>query len=511
MEKRFGRGVSGRLSRTISTAGQLLAILTSLGYFVIGAGKFFGPYLPFDLPSESAALLGGGETPLFSQEMVACLIIFGIALAYSLVSGYAGVVGGDLVQMTVILLAFGVLAVVAIVNTSGATIAGIVAAQPNWLDILPPARFDTSAYGNFYKGYEAMAMICSFFVIKSVLQGFGALQGYMSQRWLACRDEKDAGVMSVVWLTTLVGRWIMAMGVVLLGWVLVQQKSGSDIATLLLRDPERIFPYVLSEFLRPGLLGLVFAGLLAAALSTLVTTLNAGASFLVHDIYQEWIRPKAGHFELRVASYGAVLLLVVASIALSRSFRNINDIWTWFIAGWVGAKFVPLILFWYWHRANGYGFALGSAAGLVAAVLQRVLWPDADPMLQFLISGIPSTAVFFIGSLLTAPVEERVLTGFYKGIRPWGWWKPVSAKFTDESLAGVRQEHRRDIVAVCLAVPWMILLYLLPLLLMVRQWGRAAIVGILLLALSIGLHRVWWRWLDYKYPGLQLKNPELEK
>ncbi len=496
MELRFGRGAAGRLSRSISTVGQLLAILTALSYFIIGTGKFFGPYLPLDLVSDGAILLGGESAPLLSRELVACLLIVGIGLAYSLVSGYAGVVGSDVLHMVAMFVAFAILVVVAGLNTTSATIDAIVTAQPGWLNTLPPVSFDTTPYGGRYAGFEAMAMVCGFFIVKSVMQGFGALQGYMAQRWLSCRTDRDAGVMSVVWLFALVGRWAMVIGVALLGWALVQDQGNSNLGELLRRDPERIFPYVLDAFLSPGLLGLVFVGLLAAALSTLVSFLNSGASFLVRDVYQEWIRPQAGPRETRIASYLAVVLLVVLSIALSRSFRNINDIWTWFMAGWAGAKFIPMTLFWYWHRANGVGFAVGSACGLIAAVLQRILLPDASPMLQFAISGLPSALGFILGSLLTAPVEEKVLINFYRQIRPWGWWKPVRRHFTADSLAVIRREHKRDLLAVILAVPWVGLLFFWPLLVMTRQWDRSLVVTLILAVLGWGLYRVWFRWLD---------------
>lgn len=500
MELRFGRGAAGRLSRSISTVGQLLAILTALSYFIIGTGKFFGPYLPLDLPSDGAILLGGESAPWLSRELVACLVIVVIGLAYSLISGYAGVVGTDVVHMIAMFVSFAILVVVAILNTSSATLDGIAAAQPAWFNTLPPLHFDTAPYGEHYAGFESMAMICGFFTLKSVMQGFGALQGYMAQRWLSCCTDKDAGVMSVVWLLTLVSRWAMVIGVALLGWALVQEQGSSHLGELLRRDPERIFPYVLRAFLSPGLLGLVFVGLLAAALSTLVSFLNSGASFLVRDVYQEWIRPDAGRRETQLVSYLAVVLLVVLSVWLSRSFRNINDIWTWFMAGWAGAKFIPMTLFWYWHRANGVGFAVGSGCGLVAAVLQRILLPDASPMMQFAISGVPSALGFTLGSLLTAPVEEKVLVNFYRQIRPWGWWKPVRRHFTADSLAAIRREHKRDLQAVLLAVPWVGLLFFWPLLVMARQWDRSAIVTVVLGLLGWGLYRVWFRWLDQDGP-----------
>lgn len=508
MELRFGRSHAGRMSRSISTVGQLVANIAGISYFVIGTGKFFGPYLPWDLPSDSSVILGGATAPFFSRELVACLILVGIGLAYSLVSGYAGVVGADVVQIGVMVLSFSIVVVIAAVHTSAANLEGIGVLQPTWFGVMPPWKFDTLKYAGRYNGFDAMAVVCGFFIVKSVLQGFGALQGHTAQRWLSCRTEKDAGVMSVVWVATMMVRWALVISVVLLGWALVQKQGSSQLGELLLRDPEQIFPYVLDAYLPSGVLGMVMVGLLAAALSTLVSFLNAGASFLVRDVYQEWIRPQAGAREVTYASYVSVLLLVVVSVAISKSFKNINDIWTWMMAAWVGAKFVPLTFFWYWHRANGVGFTLASASGLIAAVLQRWFLPDASPMAQFAISGLPSAVAFVLGSLLTRPVDQEVLVNFYRKIRPWGWWAPIRRRFADESLAAIEAEHKRDRWSVLLAVPWLGVVFLWPMLLMVRQWFWLTVVSAILIVFGWGLYRVWFRWLDADTGEPALKGDE---
>ncbi len=502
IEMRFGSTTAGQLSRTISTLGQLLGLLTALSYFVIGSGKFFAPYLPFDIPSEAAALVAGEPAPFFSRELVAALVLIAIGLAYSLVSGYAGVVGGDLLQIAVILASFIIIIVVAITQVGPDTLASIQSANPAWFNSLPPAHFDTSPYGNRYKGFESLALICGFFVFKNSILGFSAVQGYTAQRWLSCKSDRDAGVMGAVWLSTLVFRWAAVMGVALLGWVLVVRSDGNDLAGMLRADPERIFPHVVSAFIPPGLTGIVFAGLMAAALSTVASYLNAGGSFLVRDVYQRWLRPKAGPREITFANYGSVLLLVLLAVLFSKTFRNANDIWTWLMAGWGGAKFIPMLMFWYWHRGNGAGFAVGSMCGLAAALWQRFYLPEASPMTQFAISSIPSAIGFCLGAVFTRPVEPDVLATFFAKTRPWGFWGPIRARFTPESLAAMKREHRRDIVSVILAVPWLLNLYLCVLLAMTHQWGRLAIALGLGVALTWGLYRWWFRWLGQESPAL---------
>jgi Na+/proline symporter len=70
-------------------------------------------------------------------------------------------------------------------------------------------------------------------------------------------------------------------------------------------------PVVLRDMLPAGLRGLVIAGLLAAFMSTFSSTVNSGASFIVRDIWQEYIRPGASDRQALRVSYSATLILVL--------------------------------------------------------------------------------------------------------------------------------------------------------------------------------------------------------
>jgi hypothetical protein len=48
------------------------------------------------------------------------------------------------------------------------------------------------------------------------------------------------------------------------------------------------------KFLPVGFMGLMVGGLIAANSSTILTHLNRGASYLVHDCYRRFINPSAG-------------------------------------------------------------------------------------------------------------------------------------------------------------------------------------------------------------------------
>ena len=60
----------------------------------------------------------------------------------------------------------------------------------------------------------------------------------------------------------------------------------------------RAFPAML-KFLPVGFVGLMIGGLLAANSSTILTHLNWGSSYLVHDFYRRFIRKDAPRVALR--------------------------------------------------------------------------------------------------------------------------------------------------------------------------------------------------------------------
>lgn len=89
--------------------------------------------------------------------------------------------------------------------------------------------------------------------------------------------------------------------------------------------------------------------------------------------------------------------------------------------------FIPLVLRWYWARFNGYGFAAGMAAGLIAAVLTKLLANGLPEYTWFMIASGSSFAGCVAGTYLTTATDKTVLEQFYKITRPFGFWGRIGA------------------------------------------------------------------------------------
>lgn len=102
------------------------------------------------------------------------------------------------------------------------------------------------------------------------------------------------------------------------------------------------------RFLPHGFLGIMVAGLLAAYVSTLVTHLNWGSSYLVHDFYRRFLHPGASekHY-VSVARLTTVVLMILASLltfileSAKASFRFDAVDWSW---NWFNLSFVLVLV-----------------------------------------------------------------------------------------------------------------------------------------------------------------------
>ena len=139
---------------------------------------------------------------------------------------------------------------------------------------------------------------------------------YIAQRMLASKSEKDSlGAVLFFNVAHYVLRpwpWIL----VALCSILVYPQLSDIQAAFPNLDPSLLghdiaFPAML-KFLPVGFIGLMVGGLIAANSSTILTHLNWGASYLVHDFYRRFIRTNATekHYVL-VGRLATVLLFVL--------------------------------------------------------------------------------------------------------------------------------------------------------------------------------------------------------
>jgi Na+/proline symporter len=194
----------------------------------------------------------------------------GVTLAYTWFGGLKEVVWADVVQL-VVYLAGGVAALLIAWDLAGGAAASLgAAAEAGKLRVIDPAVDFTSTY-------TLLGGIVGGALLSAASHGTDHL---IVQRLLATRSLADARV-------ALVGSGVVVMFQFLL-FLLVGTAIWSAGLAPEGMPADTIFPRFIIDYLPTGIAGLVVAGILAAAMSTIASSINALASSMTHDIYAGW-------------------------------------------------------------------------------------------------------------------------------------------------------------------------------------------------------------------------------
>lgn len=247
--------------------------------------------------------------------------------------------------------------------------------------------------------------------------------GYFIQRMLSAKNERHA-VLGTAWFA--VNHYIIRLW----PWVLVALASliiypRADAAK---GDDEAMYVVMINDFLGPGLKGILFVTFLAAFMSTLSTHLNWGASYIMNDLYRRFIYKDATEKHYILVSRICTLVLTVLAGYFAFHINNIGKAWIFLWAMSAGVGLV-LLLRWFWWRVNAWSEISALASSLVAIFILVIYTKTQNiPLeLKHQILVIPvSVATWIIVTFITRPEPLETLSDFYKKVRPWGWWKPVS-------------------------------------------------------------------------------------
>lgn len=305
---------------------------------------------------------------------------------------------------------------------------------------------------------------------------------YDFQRFLAAKNDREAAKIGAAWSVFLVVRWAMAMGIALIAL--------TGIAGV--QDSEKVMPLVLKDFLPLGIRGIVIAGLLAAFMSTFSSTVNSGASFIVRDIWQPFFGRKAGDKKAVRFSHVATILLVLMGLIIGVQSQSIAQIWEWMMMALGAGVIIPNVLRWYWWRMNGWGYAFGTLGGLLLSVIS-LFFPGTPQYFIFPLVVLGSLLMSVGGSLLTKPVEDRILTEFYRTVRPFGAWKTVRLKAGQTLHDKGKEKASKAILNVILGMTAIAAGYLFPMYLVGHWYLRSALCFTIMLVAVTALRYSWYK------------------
>lgn len=260
---------------------------------------------------------------------------------------------------------------------------------------------------------------------------------YIAQRMLASKSEKDSlGAVLFFNLAHYVLRpwpWILVGLCSLLVYPQLSdiQKAFPDLDPSLLGH-DIAYPAML-RFLPAGFIGLMVGGLIAANSSTILTHLNWGASYLVHDFYQRFVRRDASEAHYVWMGRAATVGLFVASSGMVYLLDSAKD--TFDIILQIGAGTGLLYLLrWFWWRITAWCEVVAMISSFGISVVLLVL-KKQSPGLELsthhaLLLTIAVTTVCWVVTAFVGPQTDRAtLVAFYRKVRPFGpGWSRIRAE-----------------------------------------------------------------------------------
>jgi Na+/proline symporter len=206
------------------------------------------------------------------------------------------------------------------------------------------------------------------------------------------------------------------------------QLLGHDIA----------YPAML-KFLPAGFVGLMVGGLVAANSSTILTHLNWGASYLVHDFYRRFVNRTAGEAHYVFVGRLATVGLFLASSATVYLLDTAKDAFDIILQVGAGTGLLYLVR-WFWWRVNAWCEVVAMVSSFVVSIGFLALARAGSPVsthVALVITAAFTTVCWVVTAYVTPPTDRQVLVEFYRKVRPVGpGWKPI------RDIAGVDPKDR---------------------------------------------------------------------
>ncbi len=245
--------------------------------------------------------------------------------------------------------------------------------------------------------------------------------GEFIQRLLATRDENQA---------RLAGWVFLVVNYILRSWLWILVALSAVVLLPSQQDWELSYPILAVKYLPPVVLGLVVVSLVAAFMSTVSTSVNWGAGYLTHDLYQRFIRPGAKRSELLLVGQITTVMLLLLGILTASFSQSIGSIFRLVIAIGTGPG-VVLVLRWFWWRVNAAtelaamlsGFLIGIATSLIPFI--RI----EDYGVRLFATTFCTATIWLCVLAVTPPESEAVLERFVRKVRPSGpGWRTLRSE-----------------------------------------------------------------------------------
>ncbi|HEY2685911.1 MAG TPA: sodium/sugar symporter [Steroidobacteraceae bacterium] len=335
-------------------------------------------------------------------DIQTALIGLGVfASAYALYGGLKAVALTDIVQVSLLVMGGLIISYIALSRISGGAgvIAGFHALTAQFPDkfqmILPRSSPN-------YKDLPGLSVLIGGLWVMNV--SYWGFNQYIIQRALAAKSIREAqkGIVLAAFLKLLMPVIIVLPGI-----------AAVALAPHLER-PDEAYPHLMA-LLPSGILGLVFAALIAAIVASMGSKINSIATIFTMDVYKH-LKPHSSQQHLvRVGRITAAIALFIAMAtarpllgSFDQAFQYIQEFTGFFTPGIC----VIFLLGMFWERCSVAGALVAAIASAVLSLALKLWWPALPFMdrvgLVFVICLSMAVAISLLGRARTANIKVEL-------------------------------------------------------------------------------------------------------
>lgn len=388
-----------------------LASVTFLATRLLADGvRLFATAIPIRVIMASAGLDVGYPTIILAIALV--------TIAYTYVGGLRAVVWMDVIQL--LLYVTGALGAIWLLSGS---------LEPGWFTRAADAGklqaldFETGLTGILTGPYTLVTATVGGAIFSMASHGTDHL---IVQRLMACRTLPDSRRALVASGVIVMAQFALFLGVGLLLW---GHYAGASLSDLGLTRGDEVFPRFIIEGMPPGVSGLLLAGIIAAAMSTLSSSLSALAASTVFDLWGRRRKDVSEKVELRIsrlATLGWGLVFVLFANLFKDQQNPVVELGLSIASFTYGGLLGVFVL----GLANKRTRAMDAGVALIVSVLAMIV------VIFGLWHGDAGNWVFVF-----RPSAERIAAD---GLRPlaWPWYTTVGAAITIAVGSLTAMRHR---------------------------------------------------------------------
>jgi len=246
------------------------------------------------------------------------------------------------------------------------------------------------------------------------------------QRYAAAKSLKDARKATILFSILALPTWILFFMVGTSVFVFYQQFPELYNSAL---EADKVFPHFILTQLPAGIAGVVIAGVLAAAMSSLDSSINSLSTVTVVDLVKPYLSPgREDKYYLRIAHAVAIFcatFMIIGAMYLVKLFETtgvetMNDL-TWILSSLFGGCMVGLFMVGFFStRVDGRAATIGMCCAVLMNIYlglnQMEILPSAlsIPVHEYWIVAIVNATfvliAFTLGSLRKTDQDLTDLT-----------------------------------------------------------------------------------------------------